>query len=193
VLVAAALLCSHPAAAQAPSVDALPRPLPTAPIDLEPLARQHAGQAAALGGAGDLAQSGPGMIVFASLAMPRPSLDRLLDQAARAQAAVVLRGFVNGSLRETVAQVQALIGTRQVAVQIDPPAFDRFAITRVPSVVLLRDGARPASCASGTCAAPEDYLQVAGDVSLDYALEHMQRSAPAFQAETALFLSRLRR
>ncbi|HVR48467.1 MAG TPA: type-F conjugative transfer system pilin assembly protein TrbC [Pseudorhodoferax sp.] len=173
-------------------MDALPRPLPTVPIDLEGLARQHAGQAAALEGAGSLTRPGSGLIVFVSLTMPRPSLERLLDQAARAQATVVLRGFVGGSLRETVAQVQALIGTRQVAVQIDPPAFDRFAIARVPSIVLLRDGARPASCASGTCAAPEDYLQVSGDVSLDYALEHMQRSAPAFQAETALFLARLR-
>ena len=59
--------------------------------------------------------------------------------------------------------------------------------------VLVRDGTRPESCAAGTCAPPEGYLRVAGDVSLDYALEHMQRAAPGFTAEAAPFLARLGR
>lgn len=135
---------------------------------------------------------GPGLFVFVSLSMPRPALQRLIDQAARARASVILRGLVKGSLRETVAQLQPLIGTRQVAVQIDPPAFDRFSIVRVPSFVLVRDGTRPVSCASGTCAPPEAFLRTAGDVSLDYALEHMVRTAPAFQGDAAGFLQRLK-
>jgi len=119
-------------------------------------------------------------------------LIRGIDQAARARASVILRGLANGSLRQTVAQVQPLIGQRQVAVQIDPQAFDRFAIARVPSFVLVRDGTRPESCAAGSCAPPEAFLRTAGDVSLDYALEHMQRAAPAFRADAAPFLARLR-
>ena len=91
-----------------------------------------------------------------------------------------------------MAQVQALIGRRNVAVQIDPVAFDRFAIARVPSFVLVRDGTRPVSCAAGSCAPPEAFLRTAGDVSLDYALDHMQRAAPAFRADAAPFLTRLR-
>jgi conjugal transfer pilus assembly protein TrbC len=95
-------------------------------------------------------------------------------------------------LRATVAQVQVLIGQRQVAIQIDPQAFDRFAIERVPSFVLVRDGTRPVSCASGTCAPPEAYLRTIGDVSLDYALELMQRRAPQFAKDADGFLRRIK-
>ena len=174
-----------------PNVEALPQPLSRTPIDLEALARGYASQADAMTQAQGLA-TGPGLLVFVSLSMPRPTLQRLVDQAARAKASIVLRGFANGSLRDTVAQVQGLIGARQVAVQIDPLAFDRFAVTRVPTFVLVRDGTRPESCAAGSCAPPEAFLRTAGDVSLDYALEHMQRAAPAFRADAAPFLARLR-
>ncbi|QNP48598.1 type-F conjugative transfer system pilin assembly protein TrbC [Diaphorobacter aerolatus] len=180
-----------PPATTTPSIDALPQPVTRTPIDLEALARGYASQTDAMEAAQGLAK-GPGLLVFVSLAMPRPTLQRLIDQAARARASVILRGLANGSLRQTVAQVQPLIGQRQVAVQIDPQAFDRFAITRVPSFVLLRDGTRPESCAAGSCAPPEAFLRTAGDVSLHYALEHIQRAAPAFRADAAPFLARLR-
>lgn len=177
------------------SIDALPQPVTRTPIDLEALARGYASQVDAMEAAQGLVQGqmkGPGLFVFVSLAMPQPTLQRLIDQAARARASVILRGLINGSLRQTVAQVQPLIGRRQVAVQIDPQAFDRFAVTRVPSFVLVRDGTRPESCAAGSCAPPEAFLRTAGDVSLDYVLEHMQRAAPAFRADAAAFLARLR-
>lgn len=183
------------AASSAPrgaSIEALPQPATRTPIDLEALARGYASQTDTMAAAQGLA-SGPGLFVFVSLSMPRPALEKLVDQAARARASIILRGFAQGSLRETVSQVQGLIGTRQVAVQIDPNAFDRFSIARVPSFVLVRDGTRPQSCAAGTCAPPEGFLRVAGDVSLDYALEHMQRAAPSFKSETAPFLARLGR
>lgn len=179
--------------AQAPAttdVDALPRPATRSTLDLEALSRGYATQGKPLVGPAAL-PVGPGLIVFISLTMPRPSLDRLLDQAARAGASVVLRGFVRGSLRQTVAEVQSLIGTRTVAVQIDPPAFDRFGIVQVPSFVLVRDGARPTDCAAGSCPAATDFLKTAGDVSLEYALGHMAASAPAFRDAAAPFLSRL--
>jgi hypothetical protein len=104
------------------------------PIDLEALARGYAGQSDAMAQAQGLA-AGPGLFIFVSLTMPRATLQGLVDQAARAKATIVIRGFANGSLRDTVAQVQGLIGKRQVAIQIDPLAFDRFAISKVPSFV----------------------------------------------------------
>lgn len=180
------------AAPTSPHIDALPQPTTRTPIDLEAIARGYASSSDEVETAQGLVK-GPGLFVFVSLSMPRPTLQRLLDQAARARASVILRGFANGSLRETVSQVQELIGERKVAVQIDPQAFDRFAVTRVPSFVLIRDGARPASCASGTCAPPEAFLRTAGDVSLDYALDHMQRAAPAFRTDAGTFLARLKK
>jgi conjugal transfer pilus assembly protein TrbC len=174
-----------------PNVEALPKPLSHTPIDLEALARGYASQADAMTQAQGLA-TGPGLLVFVSLSMPRPTLQRLVDQAARAKASIVLRGFANGSLRDTVTQVQGLIGSRQVAVQIDPLAFDRYAVTRVPTFVLVRDGTRPVACASGSCAPADSFLRTSGDVSLDYALEHMQRSAPGFGPSADTFLKRIK-
>lgn len=130
----------------APAIEALPQPATRTPIDLEALARGYASQVDAMQAAEGLAR-GPGLFVFVSLSMPRPALQRLIDQAARARASVILRGLVKGSLRETVAQLQPLIGTRQVAVQIDPRHSTVF-----PSC------ACPASCscatARGRCPAP---------------------------------------
>ena len=174
-----------------PNVEALPQPLSRTPIDLEALARGYASQADAMTQAQGLA-TGPGLLVFVSLSMPRPTLQRLVDQAARAKASIVLRGFANGSLRDTVAQVQGLIGSRQVAVQIDPLAFDRYAVTRVPTFVLVRDGTRPVACANGSCAPADSFLRTSGDVSLDYALEHMRRSAPGFGPPADTFLKRIK-
>ena len=174
-----------------PNVEALPQPLSRTPIDLEALARGYASQADAMTQAQGLAP-GPGLLVFVSLSMPRPTLQRLVGQAASAKASIVLRGFANGSLRDTVAQVQGLIGARQVAVQIDPLAFDRFAVTRVPTFVLVRDGTRPVACASGSCAPADSFLRTSGDVSLDYALEHMRRSAPGFGPPADIFLKRIK-
>ena len=174
-----------------PNVEALPQPLSRTPIDLEALARGYASQADAMTQAQGLA-TGPGLLVFVSLSMPRPTLQRLVDQAARAKASIVLRGFANGSLRDTVAQVQGLIGSRQVAVQIDPLAFDRYTVIRVPIFVLVCDGIRPVACASGSCAPADSFLRTSGDVSLDYALEHMRRSAPGFGPSADTFLKRIK-
>ena len=174
-----------------PNLDALPQPRHNTPVDLEALARGYASQSSAMEQAQGLA-AGPGLFVFVSLSMPQATLQRLVDQAARAKASVFIRGLVSGSLRDTVTQVQSLIGQRDVAVQIDPQAFDRFAIERVPSFVLVRDGTRPVSCASGTCAPPEGFVRTSGDVSLDYALEHMQHRAPQFAKDAAPFLRRIK-
>ena len=116
---------------------------------------------------------------------------RLLDQAARARATLVLRGLVNGSLRDTVERMQRLIGERQVSVQIDPQAFDRFQVVRTPSFVLVRNAAATLPCGSGMCVASDQYVRAAGDVSLDYALRFFQRSAPRMARDAATFLQRL--
>jgi conjugal transfer pilus assembly protein TrbC len=160
-------------------------------VDLEALARGFAGQSDAMAQAQGLT-TGPGLFIFVSMTMPRATLQGLVDQAARAKATIVIRGFANGSLRDTVTQVQGLIGQQQVAIQIDPLAFDRFAISKVPSFVLVRDGTRPVACASGSCAPADSFLRSTGDVSLDYALEHMQRAAPGFGPAADTFLKRIR-
>ncbi len=173
----------------APRIDALPQPASRPPIDLEVLAR---GFGSGAGPQGLNARPGPTLLVFVSFAMPEAALSRLVDQAARTRASLVLRGLVDGSLVRTVTRVQQLIGNRQVAVQIDPQAFDRYAVTQTPSFVLVRDGAGAAPCTSGLCVPGNGYVIAAGDVSLDYALAFFQRSAPAFSKDAGAFLMRLK-
>lgn len=181
---------SIPIANPAPDLSALPQPLSRATPDLGALAGGYTAQAGSLEAAQALAQ-GPALLIFVSLALPAATLDRLLAQAARARASVILRGLAQGSLRATVGQLQPLLTKHAASVQIDPQAFDRFDIQRVPSFVLLRDGVRPAACAAGSCPPAEGFARAAGDVSLDYALTQMQHAAPALRDEAALFLARL--
>jgi len=174
-----------------PNIDALPQPVTRGSIDLGAIAQGYEAavrDSVAQGGLG----AGPGLLVFVSFTMPEKTLTRLVDQAARAKATLVLRGLVNGSLQETVARVQKLMDGRKVAFQIDPQAFERFGVAAAPTFVLVRDGARPADCAAGSCFASDAFVAVAGDVSLDYALEHFQRWAPRFTRDAAGFLKRLR-
>ncbi|MGZ5165390.1 MAG: TrbC family F-type conjugative pilus assembly protein, partial [Burkholderiales bacterium] len=71
--------------------------------------------------------------------------------------------------------------------------FDRFAIDKTPSFVLVRDGAEAKPCSIGQCFAPEAFVSTAGDVSLDYVLEHIQHVAPKFTQAAAQFLKRIRK
>lgn len=179
-----------PPAKVMPRVDALPVPATQTPVDLEALAR---GFASPTGASGLPGADEPRLIVFISLSMPEATLARLVDQAARARAQLLLRGLSDGSLPRTAARIQQLIGTRAVAVQIDPRAFDRYAIQRVPSFVLARPGAQDAACNGKQCARADDHVMAAGDVSLDYALAHFQRTTPAFAKDAGRFLTRLGR
>lgn len=179
-----------PPAKVMPRVDALPVPATQTPVDLEALAR---GFAIALGPPMLHGADEPRLIVFISLAMPEATLARLVDQAARARAQLLLRGLSEGSLPRTAVRIQQLIGTRPVAVQIDPRAFDRYAIQRVPSFVLTRGGEPNTACNGDQCARSDDHVIATGDVSLDYALAHFQRSAPAFAKDAGRFLTRLGR
>lgn len=179
-----------PPAKVIPRVDALPVPATQVTVDLEALAR---GFAAATGAPTLPGADEPRLIIFISLSMPEATLARLVDQAARARAQLLLRGLSDGSLPRTAARIQQLIGTRAVAVQIDPRAFDRYAIQRVPSFVLARPGAQDAACNGKQCARADDHVMAAGDVSLDYALAHFQRTTPAFAKDAGRFLARLGR
>lgn len=163
----------------APRIENLPQPVTRMPIDLEAISKgfdlQNGTQAAALGPG----KAGPKVLVFVSFAMPEPTLQRLVDQTARAGATLVLRGLVNGSIRETVTRMQALIGSRRVAVQIDPEAFDHYGITRTPTFVLVMDGAGTEACASRVCGSSQQVVKVAGDVTLDHAMQYLNQDSRA--------------
>jgi len=173
-----------------PRIDALPKPLTDAPLDLRALAQ---GFDATVGRAAFKTALGPRMLVFVSFSMPREALSRLVDQAAQSGATLVLRGLVDSSLTATVARVHQLIGERRVAVEIDPQAFERYGVTHVPTFVLVRDGAQASACVSGVCVPGDGFAKVAGDVSLDYALSFFRHSAPALTRDADQITDRLQR
>ncbi len=157
----------------APRIDNLPQPVTRMPIDLEAISKGFDVQSRAQAAAMTPGKAGPKVLIFVSFAMPEVTLLRLVDQAARAGATLVLRGLINGSIRNTVTRMQALIGSRRVAVQIDPEAFDRYGISTTPTFVVVKDGKDFEACGSHICSQPPAFAKVAGDVSLEYAMRHL--------------------
>lgn len=148
-------------------------------VDPEQVMKQY--QAIQKGaGDSDTNPADKGFIVFVSLSMPRATLDRLIDQSMRMKFTLVLRGLQGDSLKATIAQIQTIIGNRDADIQIDPRLFDRFAITRVPAVALM-------SAETGKSGV------VYGDVSVDYALEHMAHAMPGVAAYATQLLQGIRR
>jgi conjugal transfer pilus assembly protein TrbC len=158
----------------APRIENLPQPVTRMPIDLEAISKgfdvQNGAQVAAI----TPGKARPKVLIFVSFAVPEATLQRLVDQAARAGATLVLRGLVNGSIRDTVTRMQALIGSRRVAVQIDPEAFDRYGIVKTPTFVIVHGAEATAACSSSTrCPSDVGYAKVSGDVTLDYAVRQL--------------------
>lgn len=166
------------------------------PIDVGAIAAQ-AERASGLGaGTGQspssASRSVTGLLVFVSLAMPRATLQALVEQAERSRAQLVLRGLKDRSIRETAEAVRAVLGKHQVAWTVDPQAFERFAVTAVPTYVLV-DPRTPVvvGCDGGQCGALA-FSKVAGDVSIDFALRTIEREDPAFAVPAQRHLAAMR-
>lgn len=165
-------------------------PATGAGIDIGTLARQGS----RIGGAmtpGALPPQEPVLRIFVTLDMPQGSLRRLVDQAERAGAVLVLRGLKNQSMRQTVAAVSELLGQRKAGWVIDPEAFERYGVEAAPTFLLTMGEDAP-TCSAATCTVPRPFISVSGDVSLDYALDHMARRHPGASAVAGPYLSRLR-
>ena len=173
-----------------PKFDALATPQTKPSVDVGALAGQFMSQGQPISPA-DIAPR-PKLLVFVTLALPADTLTALVVQAERAQATLVLRGMVNNSLRETGAAVRKIVGKHRVGFKIDPEAFDRYGITRAPSFVLTKASLEAKPCADKSCTAVDGFAMIAGDVSLDYALERIEQRSPRFKTEARDFLKRMR-
>ena len=134
----------------------------------------------------DTATRGPALLLFVSFSMPPESLLRLAHQAKRADGVLVFRGLAGATLREMVGRVEPLAKTG-AAIQIDPDAFARFGVEVVPTFVLAES---LASCGEATCEGR--VRRIAGDVTLDYALERLARGDGAIGSAAAERLNTLR-
>jgi conjugal transfer pilus assembly protein TrbC len=153
-----------------PKVDALPKPAVAAP-DIATLVEKHKN----LGRDALPRDRAPDLLVMVSLSMPRETLNRIADQAERAGATLVFRGLKGESMTKMSEEVQKVLGGRNVSVAIHPPAFQQFNVTRVPTVVIARPEA--GSVLENGCSRTETFVKVAGDVSLDHALDYIERKS----------------
>ncbi len=168
-----------------PRVEAMPRPATPAP-DIASIAEKFKSL-----GRGLASQKGaaPDLMVFVSLSMPREALARIIDQSERSGATLVFRGLKGDSMTRMGEEMSALIGNRAVSAAIHPPAFQQFTITRVPVVVIARPEA--GSVMEDGCSKPDTFIKVTGDVTLDYALDYIERKSPDWAAIARSFRARL--
>jgi conjugal transfer pilus assembly protein TrbC len=133
---------------------------------------------------------GPELMVFVSFSIPRPSLERIVAESERTGAVLVLRGLKGNSLTRMGEEVAQLIGKRQVTAIIHPPAFTQFKVMQVPALVLA-NASQATRIGTDGCASPSSFVKVDGDVSQGYALDLIERQAPAWSEVARRFAAKL--
>lgn len=93
-------------------------------------------------------------LIFVSFTMPAVALKSLYLEANKHGGVLLLRGLKNGSFKETAAYIKSL----EIGVQIDPIAFKKYCIDRVPTIVLAQD---------------TKFYAISGNVSFAYAREKL--------------------
>lgn len=140
----------------------------------------------------DIRKSSPELMVFISTSMPKKALLMLGEQARAAGAVLVLRGMkgvlgTKGVMEETTKALQPIADTG-AAIQIDPEAFGRYHVTAVPTFVIA---IKEESCGTDMCDAKSYAL--AGDVTLEYALEQWASRGGVIGKQAEMYLHRITR
>lgn len=139
---------------------------------------------------------GPPFYIFVSFSMPDLTLRRLMEQARRINAPLVLRGLVDNDMNKTRIKLSQLLGadkqgktTIEGGLSIDPTLYMRFGITVVPAFVLSVTAV--SACTQTDCPTP-DFVRLAGNITVDYALETMGKAVPAMRSVSETLLTQLR-
>ena len=122
-------------------------------------------------------EKAPTVLVFASFSMPQATIKHLAADLKKVGGALVIRGLINNSFKETAITLQKL-GER---VLLDPTLFEKFSITSVPTFIIfegdLKDEQPP-------------YDRISGNVSLRFALEKVAQEGEI--KSVALLLEKLK-
>lgn len=168
--------------AGAPKVALLPRPQ-AAPPDPGSLARQFRQSPI------QTRPVVPELMIFVSFSMPRESLLRIVEQSEKTGARLVFRGIKGDKMTRMGKEVASLLGNHRVEALIHPPAFTQFKVNQVPALVIAQSDA--GDVLDNGCAQTDRYVKVAGDVSQDYALDHIERTSPKWAAAAGMFGAKL--
>ena len=116
------------------------------------------------------------MLVFVSLSLGSSTLKQLYKDSHKIGGRLILRGLYKDSFRLT----QQKIRTLKIVVDIDPTLFERFKIREVPTFILTEPYQDNQ---------PFQYDQIAGNITLSYALEQFQKEGELKAA--TIFLTKL--
>lgn len=130
------------------------------------------------------------LYILVSETMPKAALVKAANQAQQAGGVVVFRGvkggLSEGAFKRFYETIRPMV-EKGAQVQIDPNIFNRFSATVVPMVVVSTslEGCNQIQA----CEYNAD--MVAGDVTLDYALEYLAKKDSPMASSAAAFLARL--
>ena len=108
------------------------------------------------------------LLVFVSFSMPQASLRRIAIESKKTGAVMVLRGFKNGSLKESIAESETVAGLG-AKLMIHPELFTQYQIQDVPTFVLATP--QEVGCSNPENSQCVPYYAIKGDVSLHAVLE----------------------
>lgn len=75
--------------------------------------------------------------LFVSFSMPELLLEQLAHESVELRVPLILNGLHKGSMRETLEKIFKLTQKEKgVSFQIDPTAYSKYGITRVPALVI---------------------------------------------------------
>ena len=135
------------------------------------------------------------VLVFISSSMPQKTIQNYLHQTREIGAALVFRGLINDSMKDTQAYWLKIMGInedqteiektteKEPIILIDPTLYERFDIKQVPITVVTESQIKP--CQQNDCPTPV-YHSVTGDVSLAWSLGLVSRQVDSDSLKTTL-------
>ena len=123
-------------------------------------------------------QAADRLYYFWSFSMPEESIKSVFADGEKIGLIAVLRGLPEGSARKSLIRLKRLLGDRKVEVLIDPLLFRLYGIADAVPVIVYAEGVNP-SCEH--CEPTPRHWNAVGDVSLETALENLDRQVPAVE------------
>lgn len=125
----------------------------------------------------------PTLMVFISSSIPDSMLLELAKQTKKAGGVMVLNGFIDGKLSNTILYMKQIIDETAVMINIDPNMFELFKVKSVPEIVVTSEPLKPCSPDQGQCEYQiPKHDRMKGNVTLYYALEQMSWSGDSSSA-----------
>lgn len=130
-----------------------------------------------------------GLIAFVSFSMPEESLKKIITDTTKAGGIVVFNGFLDGSkINSTVGALRKIV-PNVTAIQVNPNAFIKYKIDKVPAYVLVKqDASLNLDLDKDGCALPGHYVVIRGDVDVAFAMQKITEKSPTYRLQAERYI-----